>query len=116
MTIKWLEFAKNMHSLNDRDVFSVYPTKSVGRNGPESNELHKKYYVAGKTNQSKTTFIDAFVNYIFDVSFEDKFRFKLIIPEGIQKQTNRITIYKIYRAVDTIIDVVADAKSLDEHS
>ena len=64
MTIKWLEFAKNMHSLNDWDVFSVYPTKSVGRNGPESNELHKKYYVAGKTNQSKTTFIDAFVNYI----------------------------------------------------
>ena len=87
MTIKWLEFAKNMHSLNDRDVFSVYPTKSVGRNGPESNELHKNIMLLGKPN-----------------------------PEGIHKQTNRVTIYKIYRAVDTIIDVVADAKSLDEHS
>ena len=109
MTIKWLEFAKNMHSLNDWDVFSVYPTKSVGRNGPESNELHKNIMLLGKPIRAKQ-------HLLTHSSITSYYLIKLIIPEGIQKQTNRVTIYKIYHAVDTIIDVVADAKSLDEHS
>ena len=64
--------------------------------------------------------INAMINYIFDVKWEDKFRFQLC--EDIEEETSHVTIYKICHSAGlripyslTIIEVVEDAIYLEEY-
>ena len=54
----------------------------------------------GATGSGKTTLINAMVNYILDVKWEDDFRFKLVEEPAVKSQahsqTDKITTYDLY--------------------
>ena len=55
----------------------------------------------GETGAGKTTMINAMINYVLGVEFEDDFRFKLVEEEIIggskaHSQTQRVTAYEIH--------------------
>ena len=60
----------------------------------------KVVLVVGATGSGKTTWINAMLNYILDVKYTDKFRFKLVIDVDASNQaisqTQHITIYTIH--------------------
>ena len=101
----------------ERYVFNE-ANESFTSSGPSTNELNKTVVLLGATNESKAPLINAMINYIFDVNFEDKFRFQLV--EDIQ-QTESVKIYKIRHAEGfriphslTIVDIAEDAKFLED--
>ena len=53
----------------------------------------KVLLLVGATGAGKTTLINAMVNYIMGVKWEDDFRFKLVMDEG---QTKYINVYTFY--------------------
>ena len=58
----------------------------------------KVLMIVGGTGVGKSTLINAFVNYIFDIKWEDRFRF-VLIPESksqTQSQTQWITAYTFH--------------------
>ena len=68
---------------------------------PKSHKViqHKVVMVMGATGSGKSTLINAMVNYILGVKWEDDFRFKLIVDE-VKSQTSsvtkNITVYTIH--------------------
>jgi len=64
----------------------------------------KTILLMGATGSGKTTLINAMVNYIFGVEFEDPFRFVLIQEEGstsspidqANSQTSKVTAYELH--------------------
>jgi hypothetical protein len=70
-----------------------------------SKEIHgKKYYtllVMGETGSGKTTLLDAFVNYLANINYEDKWRYKLVNENQFkdkhtkESQTTEITSYYV---------------------
>ena len=71
---------------------------------PAHQYFGKRYYtllVMGETGSGKTTLLDAFVNYLADMNYEDKWRYKLVdenhirdLPPG-SSQTSDITSYYV---------------------
>ncbi|XP_046639892.1 uncharacterized protein LOC124321020 [Daphnia pulicaria] len=64
---------------------------------------HKTILIMGATGSGKTTLINSMINYIFDVQWEDPFRFQLIQEQvtgssKAESQTSRITAYDIHHA------------------
>ena len=64
----------------------------LGRKGnPPKQE--KVILVIGATGAGKTTFINSLVNYVFDIKYSDKFRFKLIAEPTSTDQSKSQTIH-----------------------
>jgi energy-coupling factor transporter ATP-binding protein EcfA2 len=64
----------------------------------------ERILVMGATGSGKTTLINGMINYIFNVQWEDTFRFQLIQEQTagrsqVDSQTSRITAYDINHAV-----------------
>ncbi|EFX64709.1 hypothetical protein DAPPUDRAFT_333912 [Daphnia pulex] len=64
---------------------------------------HKTILIMGATGSGKTTLINSMINYIFDLQWEDTFRFQLIQEQvtgssKAESQTSRITAYDIHHA------------------
>ncbi|KAI9556598.1 hypothetical protein GHT06_016388 [Daphnia sinensis] len=88
---------------------------------------HRTVLVMGATGAGKTTLINGMINYIFNVEWQDTFRFHLIHEKLVdnsqsQSQTSGITAYDIYHAEGfrvpyslTIVDTpgYGDTKGLD---
>ena len=51
----------------------------------------KVLMVVGATGVGKTTLINAMVNYLFGVEWEDDFRFKMIVEEAAKDQSKSVT-------------------------
>uniref|UniRef100_A0A0P4ZP94 Uncharacterized protein n=1 Tax=Daphnia magna TaxID=35525 RepID=A0A0P4ZP94_9CRUS len=123
---------------NGMNLLAVPLTKSPRSNstvvrfafGKESGSrtvLHKTILVMGATGAGKTTLINGMINYIFNVEWEDTFRFQLIREQLVgssqsQSQTSGITAYDIHHAEGfrvpyslTIVDTpgYGDTKGLD---
>ena len=87
--------AQSSSSKTDRWVF--------GRPSPTRVES-KTILLMGATGSGKTTLINAMVNYIFGVEWEDPFRFMLINEEGdstrpksqMHSQTGKVTAYELH--------------------
>ena len=60
----------------------------------------KVILLVGETGSGKTTWINAFINYLFDIKITDDFRFKIIEESNnndeTQSKTQQITIYRLY--------------------
>ena len=71
---------------------------------PEKQYSSKRYYtllVMGETGSGKNTLLDAFVNYLADMNYDDPWRYKLVdennikdVPPG-ESQTHLITSYYV---------------------
>ncbi|KAK4015791.1 hypothetical protein OUZ56_030762 [Daphnia magna] len=124
---------------NGMDLLAVPLTKSPRSNstverfvfGKQSSGTgkvqHKTILVMGATGAGKTTLINGMINYIFNVEWDNKFRFQLIREQLVgssqsQSQTSGITAYDIYHTEGfripyslTIVDTpgYGDTKGLD---
>uniref|UniRef100_A0A3Q2UBH8 Uncharacterized LOC110367960 n=1 Tax=Fundulus heteroclitus TaxID=8078 RepID=A0A3Q2UBH8_FUNHE len=66
--------------------------------GDKSTNCNRNIMVLGASGAGKSTVINAMVNYVLGVKWEDSFRFKLV-DEGQSKsqgQSSEITLYKLY--------------------
>ncbi len=131
---------KKIGNRNGMDLFAVPLIKSSGSrttadrftfgraDGHQNGRMqHKTILVMGATGSGKTTLINGMINYIFNVQWEDTFRFQLIQekPAGrsqVDSQTSSITAYDIHHAEGfrvpyslTIVDTpgYGDTKGLD---
>ncbi|XP_048731385.1 uncharacterized protein LOC125648384 isoform X1 [Ostrea edulis] len=84
---------------------------SIGSDGLVVRE--KTIMLVGATGSGKSTLIDGFANYLFEVNWEDPFRFTLVDLEHEEKrrlsdqalsQTEWITCYSIYPDVASKLD------------
>jgi hypothetical protein len=135
-----LNKCKKIGSQNGMDMFAVPLRKTTGYrttadrfvfgrgDGQQKGRMqHRTILVMGATGSGKTTLINGMINYIFNVQWEDTFRFQLIQeqPAGrsqVDRQTSRITAYDIHHAEGfrvpyslTIVDTpgYGDTKGLD---
>ena len=89
-------------------------------------EREKIILLVGETGSGKTTWINAFINYIFKVNRMDSFRFKIIEEtaeyDQTEEKTHHISIYRLHHqegmAVDSSITIIdtpgfGDAKGTD---
>ncbi|XP_023191050.1 uncharacterized protein LOC111608860 [Xiphophorus maculatus] len=68
--------------------------------GEKSMNCNRNIMVLGAAGAGKSTAINAMINYVLGVRWEDSFRFKLV-DEGqsdsqVHSQTSEITVYKLY--------------------
>ena len=69
------------------------------RFGKDSVKRNRTIMVLGATGAGKSTLVNGMINYILGVTWEDRFRFKLV-DEGTAKsqahsQTSEVTVYKL---------------------
>uniref|UniRef100_A0A3Q3EIC0 Fibronectin type-III domain-containing protein n=1 Tax=Labrus bergylta TaxID=56723 RepID=A0A3Q3EIC0_9LABR len=67
--------------------------------GKENTKQNRTIMLIGATGSGKSTLINAMINYIVGVNWEDDFRFKLIEEDESrsqgESQTSEVTVYKI---------------------
>ncbi|KAK0141649.1 hypothetical protein N1851_020696 [Merluccius polli] len=76
--------------------------------GKDSGKRNRTIMVIGATGAGKSTLVNGMINYILGVTWEDRFRFKLV-DEGTAKsqahsQTSEVTVYKLNHRDDFQID------------
>ncbi|XP_047224625.1 uncharacterized protein LOC124870144 [Girardinichthys multiradiatus] len=68
--------------------------------GEKSMNCNRNILVLGATGAGKSTVINAMINYVLGVRWEDSFRFKLVdesqTKSQVHNQTPEITVYKLY--------------------
>ncbi len=67
---------------------------TVGKADCQNNLKHKTVLLVGKSGSGKTTLINAIINYVFNVEWQDSFRFQL--PEYCDNK-KCITVYDIHK-------------------
>ena len=78
---------------------SSFKRFSLGKRNPMECQTSKTILLMGETGAGKTTMINAMINYVLGVEWEDDFRFKLIEEENKNKahsQTEGVTAYDIH--------------------
>ena len=75
--------------------------RAIGAENPNFPAPGKVLMVVGATGSGKSTFINALTNYIYGVDWNDDFRYKLVVDEGVPSQSNSqtswITAYIFYK-------------------
>ena len=102
--IKGKDGSLSMHKIcmeeNMHDSKRCLAKLSFGKTNNIQKSSDKVLMVVGATGAGKTTLINGMVNYIFNVKWEDNFRFKLVTDETTENQahsqTTMITAYTIY--------------------
>ena len=75
-----------------RDDTNGIATVQVGPRGAQlAGSPGKVLMLVGATGAGKTTLINAMVNYLFGVDWEDDFRFKMIVEEAAKDQSKSVT-------------------------
>jgi predicted GTPase len=74
---------------------------SYGEPNQQKGISKKTILVMGATGSGKTTWINAMINYVLRIEFEDDFRFKLVDEQVMgasqaQSQTQKVTAYDIH--------------------
>ena len=141
MIVKRCKKIKNQNGL---DLYAVPLTKTAGKgttaerfvfgkadgkkSGQQNGRMqHRTILVMGATGSGKTTLINGMINYIFNVEWDDPYRFQLIQEQmvgrsQIDSQTSKITAYEIHHSEGfripyslTIVDTpgYGDTKGLD---
>jgi energy-coupling factor transporter ATP-binding protein EcfA2 len=119
--------ATGLRSTADRFAFGKTDGRKSGAGQQKGKIQHRTILVMGATGSGKTTLINGMINYIFNVEWEDTFRFQLIEEQTagrsqVDSQTSRITAYDIHHAEGfrvpyslTIVDTpgYGDTKGLD---
>jgi energy-coupling factor transporter ATP-binding protein EcfA2 len=90
-------------STADRFAFGKADGRKGGAGQQKGRIQHRTILVMGATGSGKTTLINGMINYIFNVEWEDTFRFQLIQEQTagrsqVDSQTSRITAYDIHHA------------------
>jgi septin family protein len=80
---------------------SIVRRFSYGKPNQQIGRRKKTILVMGATGSGKTTWINAMINYVLGVEFEDDFRFKLVDEQVIgasqaNSQTQGVTAYDIF--------------------
>ncbi|XP_057368807.1 uncharacterized protein LOC130689885 [Daphnia carinata] len=87
-------------SLTFAGASSIIKRFSFGEPDPFGSKGCKTILLMGATGSGKTTMINAMINYVLDVQWEDPFRFMLIDEDGTRNQafsqTSEITAYDIH--------------------
>ena len=110
------EHCSQIGTRNGKDLYAV-PLKEVknssesgkrfvfnGVDSKRNKEMQRKtILVIGATGSGKTTWINAMINYIFNVQWADSFRFQLIQEQTVgqsqaNSQTSHITAYDIHHS------------------
>ena len=127
-----LRRCKKIGSRNGMDLYGVPLVRSSGATAerytfgkPEGRMQRRTILVMGATGSGKTTLINGLINFIFNVEWQDTFRFQLIQEAGgsqVDSQTSKITAYDIHHMEGfripyslTIVDTpgYGDTKGLD---
>ena len=75
-----------------RDDTNGIATVQVGPRGAHlASSPGKVLMLVGATGSGRTTLINAMVNYLFGVGWEDDFRFKMIVEEAAKDQSKSVT-------------------------
>ncbi|TKS79293.1 Neoverrucotoxin subunit alpha [Collichthys lucidus] len=69
--------------------------------GKESTRQSRTIILLGATGSGQSTLINAMINYIVGVEWNDKFRFKLIDEDQSRSQTSAVTVYTINHQDET---------------
>ena len=97
MTIYILSL-KELSTYSDSKA-SSFKRFSLGERNPMEWNTSKTILLMGETGAGKTTWINAMINYVLGVEWEDDFRFKLIEEENknpAHSQTEGVTAYDIH--------------------
>ena len=104
---------KKVNNRNGLDLYAVPLTSGRGATAErfvfgkaddkKGRMQHRTILVMGATGSGKTTLINGMINYIFDVEWDDPFRFQLIQEQiagrsQIDSQTSKITAYDIHHS------------------
>lgn len=77
----------------EKTMYGSITRYTIGEPTPGQSTCDKKLMIVGTAGADKTSLINAMINFIFDVKWEDMFRFKVARDESKHDQ---ISIYTVY--------------------
>jgi septin family protein len=86
---------------NFSEASAIVKRYSFGRKNPFECNTSKTILVVGATGSGKTTWINAMVNYVLGVQWDDLFRF-ILVDENLRggsqahSQTQEVTVYDLH--------------------
>ena len=94
------EIIKRSQLIEKKGDLDIYLYPKIELREEEKLNESKVLLFCGQSGVGKTTFINAFLNIILGVSYDDKFRFKLIVEKQTENgqtesQTSEINFYYI---------------------
>ena len=88
------------HSADFSDASAIVKRYSFGKPNPFECTTNKTILLTGETGSGKTTWINAMVNYVLGVEWDDPFRF-ILVDEDVRgsqanSQTQGVTAYDLH--------------------